>query len=320
VGGASQLLEAGDELTPMRELAAGSARPTPVRTGPLMDLSIVVVNYRSRDALLSCLASLPDSAHGLEYEVAVIDNASGDGSPEALARWQPDVRLIQNLENVGFASAVNQGIRATTGDFVMLLNPDCVLHAGAARRLADYLRAHPRCGIAAPRLVYPDGSLQLSARHYPDASTLLFNRYSLFTLLFPRNPWSRRYLMSDWDHASVRDVDWVAGACLMARRDAIREVGEMDEAFFMFNEDVDWCRRMNQARWAVTYVPDAVCVHHVGVSHKRSTTRVILERHRGMAHYFHKHHPTPPPLSWAVDALLMARGWMMVLQNSLRRD
>ena len=118
-----------------------------------MDLSIVIVSYRSKDSLLSCLASLPDATHGLEYEVAVVDNASGDGSAEALARWQPAVRLIQNLENVGFARAVNQGIRATTGDFVMLLNPDCVLHAGAARRLADYLRAHARCGIVAPRLV-----------------------------------------------------------------------------------------------------------------------------------------------------------------------
>jgi len=195
-----------------------------------------------------------------------------------------------------------------------------MLHAGAARRLVDYLRTHPRCGIAAPRLLYPDGSLQYSARHYPDQSTLLFNRYSLLTYLLPHNRWSRRYLMSDWDHASVRDVDWVVGACLVARREAIREVGELDETFFMFNEDVDWCRRMNQAGWAVTYIPDAVCVHHVGVSRKRSTTYVILERHKGMVYYFHKHHPTPPPISWAVDAYLMTRGWLMVIQNWLRRD
>jgi GT2 family glycosyltransferase len=284
-----------------------------------MDLSIVIVNYRSRDPLLACLASIPDSVRGLETETVMVDNASGDGSSEALAQWHPSVRLIQNDENVGFARAVNQGLRATSGDFVLLLNPDCVLHAGAVRRLVDYQRTHPRCGIAAPRLLYPDGSLQYSARHYPSGSTLLFNRYSVLTYLFPGNRWSRRYLMSDWDHASVQDVDWVVGACLVARRQAIREVGEMDETFFMFNEDVDWCRRMNLAGWSVTYVADAVAVHHVGVSRKKSTTHVILERHKGMVYYFHKHHPTPPPLSWMVDAYLITRGWMMVVQNWFKR-
>lgn len=285
-----------------------------------MDLSVVIVNYRSKEPLLACLDALPGAAPGLSREVVVVDNASGDGSAEAVTDAHSDVRLIRNLENLGFARAVNQGIRATSGEYVMLLNPDCMLHAGAARRLVDYLRAHPRCGVTGPRLVHPDGSLQLSARHYPSGATLLFNRYSLLTILFPNNRWSRRYLMSDWDHLSVRDVDWLSGACLVVRREAIRQVGELDEAYFMFNEDVDWCRRMNQAGWAVTYIPDAACVHLVGASRKRSSTRVILERHRGMAHYFHKFHPTPPPLSWAVDAFLMARGWMMVVQNLLRRD
>jgi GT2 family glycosyltransferase len=284
-----------------------------------MDLSIIIVSYRSRDVLLACLSGLPEGARDLDYEVVVVDNASGDGTSEAIVRSHPEVRLIQNDENVGFATAVNQGLRGTSGQFAMLLNPDCELHAGAARQLVDYLRSHPRCGLAAPRLLYPDGSLQYSVRTYPDQYTLLFNRYSLLTYLLPANRWSRRYLMSDWDHASTRDVDWVTGACMVARREAINEVGGMDEAFFMFNEDVDWCRRFNQAGWVVTYVPDAVCVHHVGASGHRTSTRVILERHRGMVYYFHKHHPMPPPISWAVDAYLLARGWIMVVQNWLRR-
>ena len=284
-----------------------------------MDLSAVIVNYRSRDALLSCLATLPDAAPELEIETVVVDNDSRDGTAGALASGFPAVRLIANPENVGYARAVNQGVRATRGAFVLILNPDCELRATAARRLMDYLRDHPRAAIAAPRLLNPDGSLEYSARAFPDHLTFLFNRYSLLTRLFPGNRWSRRYLLSDWDHATVREVDWVSGACLLVRREAIDHVGGMDEAFFMFNEDVDWCRRMKLAGWTVSYVPDAVCVHHVGASRRRTAARVILERHRGMIHYFHKHHPIAPPLAWLADALILTRAWLMIAANALRR-
>src|SRR5213083_421835 len=149
--------------------------------------------------------------------------------------------------------------------------------------------------------------LEYSARAFPDHLTFLFNRYSLLTRLFPENRFSRRYLLTDWDHASVRQVDWLSGACLMVRREAIDRVGPMDEAFFLFNEDVDWCRRMRLAGWAVTYVPEAVVVHHIGASKAKVDPRVIFERHRGMIHYFHKHHPAPPPVSMLADALIMFR-------------
>ncbi|MGH7742690.1 MAG: glycosyltransferase, partial [Candidatus Eiseniibacteriota bacterium] len=140
-----------------------------------MDLSVVIVNYRSRDDLLSCLSRLPDAARGLETEVVVVDNASEDGAGVALAKWHPNARFIQNLENVGYSRAVNQGLRATRGQFAMILNPDCELHAGAARRLVDYLRTHPRTGIAAPRILNSDGTLEYSVRSYPDQYTFLFN-------------------------------------------------------------------------------------------------------------------------------------------------
>ncbi|MBI1798269.1 MAG: glycosyltransferase family 2 protein [Candidatus Eisenbacteria bacterium] len=283
-----------------------------------MDLSIVIVNYRSRDALLTCLATLEDTAAGLERETVVVDNDSRDGTPEALAQWAPSARLIANRENVGYARAVNQGIGATTGEFILIMNPDCELRPGAARRLVEYLRAHPRAAITGPRILNSDGSLEYSVRSFPDPLTFLFNRYSLLTRLFPGNRWSRRYLMSDWDHATVRDVDWMSGACLVARREAIDRVGGMDEAFFMFNEDVDWCRRMQFAGWSNVYVPDAVCVHHIGASRRRTASRVILERHRGMIHYFHKHHPMPAPLSWLADGLILARAWLMVAANALK--
>ncbi len=283
-----------------------------------MDLSHILVNYHSREPLLEVLASLPNGAAELESETVVIDNSPGDGTAEALAARFPAARIIANAENVGYARAVNQGLGATSGAFVLVMNPDCEVPAGAIRILVDHLRAHPRVGIAGPRILNPDGTLEYSARAFPDPFTFLFNRYSLLTRLFPGNPWSRRYLMTDWDHASMREVDWLSGACMVVRRAAIDEVGPMDEAFFMFNEDVDWCRRMKRAGWAVVYVPEATVVHHIGASRKRTATRVILERHRGMIHYFRKHHPSNPILSALVGALITFRAWLMVAANALK--
>jgi len=283
-----------------------------------MDLSVVIVNYKSREDLLECLESLKRDSGALSTEYLVVDNDSRDGSPQALATRFPDVRLVLNTENVGYARAVNQGIAATSGDSVLVMNPDCELRSGTLAALAGFLREHPRTAIAAPRILNPDGTLEYSARSFPDALSFLFNRYSLLTRLFPDNPWSRRYLLTDWDHTSVREVDWVSGACMMVRREAIERVGGMDETFFMFNEDVDWCRRMKLAGWAVSYVPEAEIVHHIGASRRRVAPRVIYERHRGMIHYFHKHHPMNPVLAALADGLILARAGLMMAANALR--
>ncbi len=284
-----------------------------------MRLSVIIVNYKSRELLLECLASLQADAAGLETEFLVVDNDSRDGSPEALAERFPAVRVLVNPDNRGYARAVNQGIAATRGPWVLIMNPDCIVRAGTLRALIGQLGGHSRCAVAAPRILNPDGSLEYSARASPDPFAFLFNRYSILTRLFPRNPWSRRYLLLDWDHASVRDVDWVSGACLMARREAIEQVGGMDEAFFMFNEDVDWCRRMRLGGWSITYVPSAEVVHHIGASRGRVAPRVIVERHRGMIHYFHKHHPAHPVVAFFADSLIMARAGVMLAVNALRR-
>ncbi|HEY6868076.1 MAG TPA: glycosyltransferase family 2 protein, partial [Candidatus Eisenbacteria bacterium] len=206
-----------------------------------------------------------------------------------------------------------------TGPFVAVMNPDCELEPDALARLVAELRAHDDLAIVGPRILNPDRSLEYSARGFPEAMTFLFNRYSLMTKLFPRNRWSRRYLLSDWDHASVRDVDWVTGACMMVRRAAIEQVGGMDEAFFMFNEDVDWCRRMRLAGWTITYVPSAEILHHVGASRGPVTARVIVERHRGMIHYFRKHHPANPVVAACTDGFIMARAGVMLALNALKR-
>jgi GT2 family glycosyltransferase len=283
-----------------------------------MELSTIIIAYRSVRPLLGCLGALQADTMNLAHEVVVVDNDPSAGALDAVARDFPYVRGIPNAENVGYARAVNQGIAATTGEFVMVMNPDTFIEKGTVSALMGYLRSHPRTGIVGPRMVGRDGQLQYSARGFPDHMTFLFNRYSLLSRLFPNNPHTRRYLMTDWDHASVREVDWLSGACLMVRRTAIDEVGPMDGAYFMFNEDVDWCRRMKLGGWAVTYVPEALVYHDIGASRKKVHPKVIVERHRGMIHYFHKYHPTNPVMTFVADTLIRLRAGLMLATNALR--
>ena len=290
-----------------------------------MDLSVIVVTYQSKDHILGCLRSLDEASRvngggpSVAWECVVMDNDSRDGTPELVEREAPWARVIRTGANLGYAKAVNRGIAETRGAFVLVLNPDCVWRSGGIAALLAWMRGHERCGIAAPRILNTDGSLEYSVRAYPDAFTFLFNRYSLLTRLWPGNPWSRRYLLLDWDHASPRRVDWVSGAAMLVRRAAIAAVGAMDEAFFMFNEDVDWCRRMNLAGWSVDYVPDAVVMHHIGASKGSVSNRVILERHRGMVYYFRKHHPAPAPIDALTAFVIMARARLLMLLNGSGR-
>lgn len=283
-----------------------------------MDLSVVLVHYRSPAALEQCLRTLAPELAPWATEIVVVDNDSRDGTPDALRASHPGVRVIANPDNAGYARAVNQGIAATSGETVLVMNPDCEVRPGALRVLLEHLRANPQVAIAAPRIQNPDGTLEYSARSFPDHLTFLFNRYSLLTRLFPGNPWSRRYLLTDWDHASSRAVDWLSGACLLVRRAAIEQVGGMDEAFFMFNEDVDWCRRMKLAGWSNMYLPQATVMHHVGASRHRVAPRVILSRHLGMIHYFRKHHPANPLLETLAAAFIYCRAGLMLAQNALK--
>lgn len=284
-----------------------------------MRLSLVVVTYRSRDHILACLASIEADRGTLETEVLVLDNASDDGTADLVRREAPAVRVIETGGNLGYSKAVNRGLAASTGRAVLVLNPDCIVRPGALAALVAWLEAHPRCAVAAPRILNPDGTVEWSARSYPTALTFLFNRYSLLTRAWPGNPWSRRYLLSDWDHASARSVDWVSGAAMCVRREAAEQVGGMDEAFFMFNEDVDWCRRFTLAGWSVDYVPQAEVVHAIGASKGRVADKVILERHRGMIHYFRKHHPSHPLIEWIGARLIMLRARLMLAANVRKR-
>ena len=284
-----------------------------------MDLSVVVVTYRSRTHVAACLDSVQRACAGLAAETLVVDNASDDGTVDEVRRHPAGARVVETGDNLGYARAVNRGVRDSSGAYVLVLNPDCALASGAVHALLAWHRSHPRCGIAGPRICNPDGSVEWSARSFPGPWTFLFNRYSLLTRLWPDNPWSRRYLLSDWDHATPRSVDWVSGAAMCVRREAIDQVGGMDEAYFLFNEDVDWCHAMKDGGWSVDYVPDAVVTHDIGASRTRVAERVIVERHLGMIHYFRKYHRPAAPVAALVGGVVMLRARLMLLANARRR-
>ncbi len=304
---------------PVNDLQAPSRRGrAPDHEGTALDLSVVIVYYRSPEAIRACLASLPAALEGLESEVIVVDNESGDGVAATLPTLYPGVKVIDHGENVGFARGVNRGLEDATGRCIALLNPDTIVAPGAFALLVKWLDEHPETGAVGPKLFDPDGSVQYSCRRFPTHWTSLFNRYSVLTLMFPNNPWSRSYLMQDFDHASTRKVDWLAGACLVTRRDVIDRVGPMDPAFFLFNEDVDWCKRMHNAGYDVVYLPEATSLHAIGASRGPVPAWIIWRRHTGMRHYFHKHHPGPWWWMMLTDLGIVVRAVFQIVVQPIR--
>jgi GT2 family glycosyltransferase len=271
--------------------------------------SIVIVNWNAGRVLHDCLTSVFASEGVDRDQVIVVDNASTDGSPYGLPQTYPTLEVIHNSRNVGFARAVNQGLLAARGEFAVLLNPDVILEPYALCRLIEFMTEHPDAGVAGPRLLDRDGAIQGSARRDPSAWSALFGRSAPLTRLFPNNRVSQREIPAlSVDDGGPIEVDWISGACLVARRAAWEEVGLLDERFFLFWEDADWCRRFRQAGWRVCYVPSASGVHAVGVSRAHRRLGSIRDFHVSAYRYYRKHHARHAlhPLSILVGTGLMA--------------
>lgn len=250
-------------LTP-RAAAAGVSR---------VKLAIVIVNHNSSEDLARCLASLrahpPSCVHG----VVVVDNASRDPGLAAVQAAHPQVRWVLNQENTGYSRGVNRGLAELPADYHLVLNPDIVVLPGSIDALLDFADSRPKAGIIGPQLLNEDGSIQDSCRRFYTFRTLLLRRTPLGRL-FPRARAVARHLMRDFDHRSERAVDWVLGGCLLVRRQARERTGPLDERFFLYLEDVDWCYRMWQAGWEVLYTPAARFVHR----HRRASAKGPLTR------------------------------------------
>lgn len=281
-----------------------------------MNVAVVIVNFNAGDELDATLASLPAGLQGLPWEAVVVDNASSDGSERAVERTaNPQVHLIRQPANEGFARGVNAGIAATTAPLVLVLNPDCVLAPGAAQQLKAELERHAGCAIVGPRILDPDGTLQQSARGDPTLMTGLFGRRGTWSRRFPETRVARRNLAAEdavRSNATSVVVDWVSGACLLARRDALAAVGGFDERYFLYWEDADLCRRLRKASWHVRYVPGATVTHQVGRSSHSARGLAVREFHRSAYRYYVTHvipqwwHPGRP-VAWAI--LSARRAW-----------
>jgi N-acetylglucosaminyl-diphospho-decaprenol L-rhamnosyltransferase len=253
--------------------------------GPDRDLAVVVVNYNAGHYLSRALRSAIESAGDSTLEVVVVDNASADGSADQAVAAHPEVRLIRNEENVGFARAVNQGIRATAAPYLLLLNPDAEILSGTLAGFVKVARDRPRAGAIGPVVRDPDGGIYPSARKVPSLGEAL--GHSFLGLFRPQNRFSRAYTMAEWDHRSERSVEWVSGSCMLLRREALSQVGLMDEAYFFAVEDVDLCTRLRQAGWDVLFTPELEVLHQVGISRGRSK-RITLEHSKSIYRYFVK--------------------------------
>ncbi len=233
----------------------------------MIDLSIIIVNWNTESLLRNCLTSVYAMTEGISFEVFVVDNASSDSSAEMVEREFPEVRLLRNQANVGFAKANNQAYRLCQGQFVALLNPDTEMLNDAFPLMVHFLKGNPQIGIIGPKLLNPDGTIQtVCARRFPNLYTEFLHMTSLRTYLSPYLPrvfgcWE----MEAWDHASNREVDCLSGACLVLRREAIKGA-IFDETFFFLGEDIDLCFQIKKDGWGVFYLSEAEVMHIGGAS------------------------------------------------------
>jgi hypothetical protein len=251
-----------------------------------MDLSIAVVSFNAKDELAACLQSINASTR-LEIEVIVDDNASTDGSLEMLRERFPGVRLIASPENVGFGAASNLCWREARASLVLFLNGDTVVPKGALDRLVEVARRRPDAGAIGPRILYPDGEVQMSFGAMPGIVSEMLQK--LWNAGYQggkgplRSAVRRRY-------SRERAVDWVSGACLLARRDTLETVSGFDENFFLYSEDVDLCARIRSTGALVLFTPEVEVVHLLGRSVAKNRDRVVYESHRSRLYFYEKHH------------------------------
>jgi len=260
------------------------------------------VNWNTHELLRRCLAAVHTTVR-TPYELLVVDNGSDDGSPAMVREQFPDAILIANDTNRGFAAAVNQALARAGGQMFLLLNSDTHVKPEAVDTLVQWLRAHPRVGICGGRLRNDRGQMQLSFGAFPTIRHEAVRKWVWNPLA--RHPWGTRVL--EWRYRRPAPVDWVLGACLMIRRDTVTRIGLLDEGFFFYFEEVDWCLRARRAGWEVWLVPHAEVIHLGGQSVARDPQRLALEYRKSQRRFYQKHYAGWQ--QWCLDRYLMSRGF-----------
>ncbi len=289
----------------------------------MLDLGIVILNYNTRELLRDCLVSLA-RARGINFETIVVDNCSRDGSAEMVRAEFPNVSLIASPRNGGYAYGNNLGLReflsrSAPPRALLLLNPDTVVSPDALRELLNFLDEHPDAGVAGPKLIRADGSLDLACRRSFPTPEISFYRLVGLSKLFPRSPRFGRYNLTFLDANQTAEVDSVVGACMLIRTAALQDAGLLDESFFMYGEDLDLALRIKQHGWKIFYYPRVEVLHYKRESSKRSR-RAQIEFYRAMYIFYRKHYASTTPL-WlhaVVLAGIAARGGLALVREMIR--
>lgn len=250
-------------------------------------VSVVTVNYNGWNYLDHCLTSLLQNVRRDDLEVIVVDNASQDASVDNLRRSYPSVKIVEGSENVGFSRGCNRGAQAAIGRYLLFLNNDTIIQDDFLKPMADFLEDHPRVGVLGPRLVYEDGTFQLSSGSLPSVQQEAFDRV-VYALARRRTEWLLHHLTRRY--ASVREVEWVTGACLLVRREVFEAVGGFDENMFMYFEDKDLCKRIAEQGWRVVYFPEVTVIHRLaGSTHEGNSKKLQAFYRASQLYYYRKH-------------------------------
>ena len=257
----------------------------------MVDLSIIIVSWNVESLLKKCLASIYQYTRGITFELFVIDNASTDSTCHAISENFPQVKLIRNSKNLGFSAANNQGLRQAQADYLLLLNPDTELKEDSLSQMLQFMKNHQNCGISGCRLNNTDGTIQNSVRRFPGFIDQICILLKIHHLL-PRLPPLRRYFANDFDYRQEQTVDQVMGAFFLINRKLSDQIGLLDENFFVWFEEVDFCRRAKTAGWLVMYTPITAITHHHAQSFKQVMSVAKQKMwNKSLRFYFHKHAP-----------------------------
>ncbi|MFZ5519252.1 MAG: glycosyltransferase family 2 protein [Candidatus Zhuqueibacterota bacterium] len=251
--------------------------------------SVIIVNWNTKEMLLSCIDSIYQHSSDIEFEIIVVDNDSTDGSQHAVKKQFPGVKLICNDKNVGFARANNIGIRASSGRYVCLVNSDIEVLDNVIFKLVSFLESNARVGIVGPKTVNPDFSTRYNCRELPTVRNAFFQAI-FFDTLFPSVKIFRGRTMYSFDYNQILPVEVLSGCFLVVRNEVIKKVGLLDENFFIYGEDVDWCKRISDAGWEIFFYGDTQVIHYAGSSSSKKKIRFSLERLKSDLYFWKKHH------------------------------
>lgn len=293
-----------------------------------MDLSVIIVSFNTKDLLRQCLRAVLASQTKYSFEVFVVDNASTDQSAEMVRAEFPGVKLIENQENIGYARGNNQAIKKILNSgggglirYILFLNPDVEMAADTLDKMISFMEQNPETGIAGCKVLKEDGRLDLACRRsFPNPVNALW-RLSGLSFLYPRSKYSS-YNLTYASEDEIMEIDSVMGAFMMIRRETMEKIGVLDENFFMYGEDLDYCFRAKQAGFKVMYAPITSVVHHKGSASRKLPGKALLEFHRAMQIFYNKHHRERH--NFLVNLLVAAGIWLRyavkLLENSLRRE